>query len=516
MAETTLTKSNLELSEAKRELLNRRISGDLPRVNGSSTIPARNSNLAPLSFSQERLWFLDQLQPNSSLYVMPMAVRLVGRLDGMALERALGQIIIRHHILRTNFVSMNGSPVQVIGPGAEFKLQTVGLDGALPEEIQQRLIEEVERPFDLARDLMLRAALFRLGENEHVLLLSMHHIASDAWSWSIFLRELSGLYRAAVAGEETSLPSLPIQYADYSNWEHEQFQAGKLEQELAYWRRQLQGAPVLLELPADHSRPATQSFRGACCTISSSRALHEQLRAIARREGVTLYLLLLTAFKAVINRYTGREDIVIGTPIAGRNETETESLIGFFVKTLALRTDLSGAPTVRELLQRVKQVVLDAHAHQDLPFEKIVEELRPVRSPGFPPLVQVMFAFQNTPARELELPGITASAIELPGRTAKFDLTLFVDETPGELCFTAEYNADLFGEGTIMRFLGHYEALLEVIASDLSQKISELPLLKNSERQKLLKDWSHVSTDYPRDATISKLFEEQVSRHPTP
>ncbi|HEX5223219.1 MAG TPA: amino acid adenylation domain-containing protein, partial [Verrucomicrobiae bacterium] len=489
------------------------MAGEFPARNGSS-IPVRNSNLAPLSFSQERLWFLDQLQPNSSLYVMPVAFQLAGPLHPAALETVLGQVIARHHILRTSFVSMNGSPVQVIGPATEFKLQVVDLAGRSAEEMPQRLIAEAERPFDLARDLMLRATLFRLGANKHVLLLNMHHIASDAWSWSIFLRELSELYRAAVAGEKPSLPMLPIQYADYANWEREQFQNGKLEEELAYWRQQLQGAPVLLELPADHSRPATQSFRGGCCSISLTQELHERLKIIARREGVTLYLLLLTAFKVLVHRYTGREDLVIGTPIAGRSETETESLIGFFVRTLALRTDLSGNPIFRELLERVKQVVFDAHAHQDLPFEKIVEELRPVRSPGFPPLVQVMFAFQNTPAWQLELAGLSTSDLELPRRTAKFDLTLFVDETEGELRLTAEYNLELFAAATVQRFLHHFEILLEGISANLDRKISELPLLASSERKELLEHWSHATADYPRDATISKLFEEQVSRIP--
>jgi amino acid adenylation domain-containing protein/FkbH-like protein len=513
MAEKFATQPQSGRSDAREALLAQRLHA-AANVTPTPTIPVRHSNQAPLSFAQERLWFLDQLEPNSSLYTMPLAFRLVGPLRPAALEQALGQIVQRHQILRTRFVALNGAPVQIVEPSARFKLTLVELGGETLDKLHSHLATVAARPFDLSEDLMLRATVFRRDANEHVLLLTMHHIASDAWSWAIFLRELTEHYRAAVSGSEAAVSELIIQYADYAAWERGQFATGKLEPELAYWRRHLRDVPVLLDLPTDHGRPVVQSFRGARESILLEPGLPPQLNALARREGVTLYLLLLAAFKTLLYRYTRREDLVIGTPVAGRTEVETETLIGFFVRTLVLRSDLSGGPTFRELLKRVQQVMLDAHAHQDLPFEKLVEELRPTRSPGFAPLVQVMFAFQNTPALELNLPDVQATTLELPGQTAKFDLTLFAEETPGALRLTAEYSTDLFAAATIIRLLRHFEILLAGIVANPEQRISELPLLGPSERHQLLDEWNRTAVDYPRNKTVARLFAEQVERTP--
>ena len=356
--------------------------------------------------------------------------------------------------------------------------------------------------------------LLRLGGEEHLLLLTMHHIVSDAWSIGVLSRELTVFYQAFTTGVPAGLPELPIQYADYAVWQREWLQGERLERELTYWRAQLRGAPAVLDLPTDRPRPVVQSSRGAKQSLLLPTRLSEGLRALSRREGITLFATILAAFQALLARYTGQLDIVVGSPIAGRTRTETEELIGFFVNTLALRTDLSGDPTFRELLRRVREVTLGAYAHQHIPFEQLVEELQPERDISRTPVFQVVLAMQNVPRHTLELPGLRLRSEAADSGTAKFDLTLFVFEQGSDLNVALEYCTDLFDAGTATRLLGHFRTLLEGVLADPERRLSELPLLTEPERHQLLVEWNATTTDYPRDATIGDLFRIQAARTP--
>src|SRR5215217_1019388 len=381
-----------DLSPARRALLEAMLRG---QVRSSGIVPRADRDGAPLSFAQERLWFVDRLEPGSAVYNIPVEWRLGGALDEAALERALGEIVRRHEALRTTFREVDGSPVQVIAPFGGFTLRLDDLSGLADAdrevEVRRRAGEEAARPFDLSAGPLFRAALLRLGEEDHVLLLSMHHIVSDGWSTGVLFRELSALYAAYLAGRESPLPELPVQYADYAVWQREQLAGEVLDRQLAYWKERLAGAPELLELPTDHPRPAVQTYRGATVLVELSLQLLERLQALGQSEGATLYMVLLGAFQVLLGKYAGSEDVVVGTPIAGRTRRETEELIGFFVNTLVLRTDLSGNPSFRETLRRVREVTLGAYAHQEVPFEKLVAELQPERSLSHSPLFQVMF-----------------------------------------------------------------------------------------------------------------------------
>ncbi|HEX8318267.1 condensation domain-containing protein, partial [Longimicrobium sp.] len=358
--------------------------------------PAGRDRRLPLSFAQERLWFIDRLEPGSAAYNIPAAARLAGALDGAALERALGEIVRRHEVLRTVFAEVDGSPVQVVQPFGGFHLPVEDLSGlgdADREAAVGRWVrQEAARPFDLAAGPLFRAALLRLGDEDHVLLLAMHHIVSDGWSMGVLFREFSALYAAYREGRESPLPELAVQYADYAVWQREQVEGETLERQLAYWRVRLAGAPELLELPTDRPRPPVQTYRGATVPVELSAELLERLQALGRSEGATLYMVVLGAFQVLLSKYSGSEDVVVGSPIAGRTRKEVEELIGFFVNTLVLRTDLSGDPSFRETLRRVREATLGAYAHQELSFEKLVAELQPERSLGHTPLFQVMFS----------------------------------------------------------------------------------------------------------------------------
>ncbi|HEU4883761.1 MAG TPA: condensation domain-containing protein, partial [Longimicrobium sp.] len=392
---TELADRLAKLTPAQRRLLELRRaqqSGADPAVS-PAPIPVRGEGPAPLSFSQRRLWFLDRMEPGNATYNLPNAVRLRGALDVPALERALGEIVRRHEALRTVFAEADGSPVQVIAPFGGFDLPVEDLSGLGEADreaaARRRVGEEAARPFDLAAGPLFRAGLLRLGGEDHVLLFSMHHIVSDAWSLGVFLRELSALYAAYREGRASPLPELEVQYADFAAWQHEQMAGGVLDRQLAYWRERLADAPALLELPADHPRPAVQTYRGATLPVAFPIELLERLQALGRSEGATLYMTLLAAFQVLLSKYSGSADVVVGTSIAGRTQKEVEALIGFFVNTLVLRTDLSGDPSFRELLGRVREVTLGAYAHQDLPLETLVAELQPERSLSHSPLVQV-------------------------------------------------------------------------------------------------------------------------------
>jgi amino acid adenylation domain-containing protein len=472
----------------------------------------------PLSFAQQRLWFLDQLEPGNASYNMPMIVRLRGRLDVEVLTRTLSEIVRRHEVLRTTFTLIKDQPAQVIGPARTIRLSLTDVSESAESEREAEamriVLEEVRRPFELNHEPPLRASLLRLGEDEHIVILTMHHIISDGWSIGVLRREVEILYRAFSAGQASTLPELPLQYADYAVWQRECLQGEALQLQLDYWKQQLAGAPAVLELPTDRPRPLIQSFRGAHQSFALSSSLTLKLRALSRQQDVTMFMLLLGAFQILLMRYTGQEQISVGSPISGRNQVETEKLIGLFAYTLVLSTDLSGNPSLTDLLKRVRETALGAYAHQDVPFEKLVEELQPERSLTHSPLFQVMFILQNTPHREeTALPNLRLEAVSAEDGTAKFDLTLSMMESDAGLKASWEYSTDLFDAETIRRMTGHLERLLEGIVRDPSQRISRLPLMLESERQQM-SDWNRTQRDYDDQLSLHQLFEAQAGRAP--
>jgi amino acid adenylation domain-containing protein len=471
-----------------------------------------------LSFAQQRLWFLSQLQPNNPFYNMAAAVRLQGQLNEHALLKSLNEILRRHEVLRTTFKTVEEQPVPVISSETKLLLPAIDLS-ELPSaqreaKVRELALTEAQQPFDLETDPMLRVKLLRLGEQEHVALFTMHHIASDGWSIDVLVRELSALYQAFSTSQPSPLPELPIQYADFAAWQRQWLQGEALEAQLSYWRQHLRGAPPVLELPIDHPRPPVQTFRGASYSFQLSQEECVALKTLSQQEGSTLFMTLLAAFKVLLYRYTGSEDIVVGSPIANRDRAEIEELIGFFVNTLVLRTDLSGNPTFQELLSRVREVALGAYAHQDLPFERLVEELQPQRSLSYNPLFQVMFVLQNAPKSEIELSGLTLSSFEIDRGTAMFDLTLYMEETDAGLIGTFEYNTDLFEAATITRMAGHLQTLLSGIVANCDRHLCEVPLLTEAEQQQLLVEWNETESEYPLDQGIHELFEAQAERTP--
>ncbi|MGB7948960.1 MAG: amino acid adenylation domain-containing protein [Candidatus Binatia bacterium] len=508
-----------ELAAKKRAVLdllaNRAAS---PRPDVPPLRPASREGRIPLSFSQQRLWFLDQLQRGSPLYNMPSSFQLIGRLNTAALSQSVNELVQRHESLRTTFEADEGEPRQVIAPRLTIKLPVIDLSAMALEERQAEAArlatEEALRPFDLSRGPLLRVTLLRLDQEEHFLLLTMHHIVSDGWSMAVLFRELSALYAAGCSGNPCTLPELAIQYADFAVWQREWLQGEVLEEQHSYWKKQLVGAPARLELPTDRPRPAVQSFHGARQAVTLPRALTDGLKALSREEGATLFMTLMAAFQGLLQRYSGQDDIVVGTPIAGRNRTEIEGLIGFFVNTLVLRTDLTGNPTFRGLLARVRKVALDAYGHQDVPFEKLVEELHPQRNFSQSPLFQVFFAFQNAPTTELTLAGLTIDRRRVDRQTSTFDLSLSMTEATGCMNAAIEYNTDLFDGSTIARMMAHFRTLLEGIVPNPDARLADLPLLTHAERQQLLVEWSGTKRKYPSDKCIHELFEAQVERSP--
>jgi amino acid adenylation domain-containing protein len=481
-------------------------------------LPVSREGELLLSFAQARLWFLEQLEPGSGAYNIPAAVRLTGSLDVATLEQSLNEIVQRHEALRTTFRMVSGEPIQVIAPVKALTLQLVDLRD-LPEATQEAQVERLatesaQQPFDLAMGPLLRATLLHLGEAEHVLLLTMHHIVSDGWSMGVLIRELAALYEAFSTGKPSPLPQLPIQYADFAHWQRQWLQGEVLAAQLSYWQQQLAGSQTVLELPTDRPRPAVQTFRGATQFLALPAPLSQKLKTLSQRSGVTLFMTILAAFQTLLYRYTGQEDICIGSPIANRNRSETEDLIGFFVNTLVLRTDMSENPSFQELLGRVREVALGAYAHQDLPFEQLVEALQPERNLSHQPLFQVMFVLQNAPMSALELPSLTISSLEMESSTAKFDLTMSMEDSEQGLVGSLEYNTDLFDTATISRMLEHFQTLLEGIVANPEQRLSDLPILTQPERQQLLVEWNDTQTEYPKDVCIHQLFEAQVQQTP--
>ncbi|HLK58120.1 MAG TPA: amino acid adenylation domain-containing protein, partial [Chthonomonadaceae bacterium] len=481
-------------------------------------VPVSRTGPMPLSFSQQRLWFLDQLEPGSNVYNIPCILRLTGTLNVSALQQSLAEIVRRHEALRTTFRAAEDEPVQVIGTGFDgLQVEAVrgGSASDREREAQRRLNAEVWRAFDLEGGPLFRALLLKLGAEEHILVLSMHHIVSDGWSLGVLTKELMALYAAFSSGQSSPLPELEVQYADYAMWQREWLSGKVLEDQVAYWRQHLQGVPALLELPMDRPRPPMQTFQGARLNYPLSAELTQAVKQLGQRAGATVFMTLLAAFQALLSRYSGQEEIVVGTPIANRKRRELEGLIGFFANTLALRGDLSGDPSFSELLGRVREAALGAYAHQDLPFEKLVEELQLPRSLSHSPIFQVMFILQNAPHSRMQAPGMQADIVEAEVVSSKFDLTLVAMEDQGQLQMWLEYNTDLFSEERMLRLLGHYDTLLQGIVADPRRKISALPLLTERERHQLLVEFNaNTAVSGVEGLCIHELFEQQVERAP--
>jgi acyl carrier protein len=463
---------------------------------------------APLSFAQQRLWFIDQLEPGSGLYNLPVAVRMAGELDVNALQRTLSEMIRRHEVLRTTFMSIDGEPVQVIGEAKEVTIPIVDLsafeESARELEARRLATEEAQRPFDLSRGPLLRAVLLRLDEKDHVVLMTMHHIISDGWSTGVLVREVGALYEAYTRGAASPLAELPVQYADYAAWQRGWLQGEVLERQLSYWREQLKGATVL-ELPTDRPRAAVQAHNGARVSFVLPDELSASLRMLSRREGVTMFMTLLAAFQTFLHRYTRQNDITVGADIANRNRSETESLIGFFINMLVMRADLSGSPRFSDLLRQVRETALGAYAHQDLPFDKLVEELQPKRDPSRHPLFDVVFAFYNTPTQDLQLGQMDLRPFQFETWTIQYDLVLSVVDVTGSLLGSIAYDSDLFNESTINRMASHFQTLLESIVKDPDQRIADLRLFTDTETRGL------ALADFPKTKLNQKDFENLLT-----
>ncbi|MBN3921605.1 condensation domain-containing protein, partial [Nostoc sp. NMS4] len=474
--------------------------------------------LLPLSYAQQRLWFLDQLEPNSALYNIPFALRLVGNLNQAALEQSLQEIIHRHEALRTNFVTVDGQPTQIIQTETNWAVLVLEWQHLPPakQEIatQQLAQEQALLPFNLTNEALIRATLVVLNKTEHILLVCMHHVVSDGWSMGVFIQELAALYKAYSQGQPSPLAPLPIQYADFAIWQREWLQGDVLQTQLSYWKQQLKDAPALLSLPTDRPRPAVQTFVGAYQEFALSVELTNRLTKLSQEGGCTLFMTLLAAYDTLLYRYTGVADILVGTPIANRDRSEIEGLIGFFVNTLVMRTNLADDPSFNELLGRVRQIALGAYTHQELPFEMLVEALHPERNLSYTPLFQVMFALQNAPMSKLELAGLTISFLTAQSKTTKFDLSLSMYNSGAGLVGVWEYSTDLFDNSTIERMTGHFVTLLEGIVANPKERISQLPMLTQVEQHQLLVEWNSTQAEYPFDKCIHELFEEQVQRTP--
>ncbi|NTW02101.1 MAG: AMP-binding protein, partial [Oscillochloris sp.] len=476
----------------------------------------------PLSFAQQRLWFLDQLEPHSPFYNLPETVRLTGPLDVAALEHSLNQVLCRHEILRTIFAAVDGRPHQVILPELQIPLLISDLRGHPDAEAEALRLasEETARPFDLACGPLLRVRLVRLAADDHLVILVLHHIITDGWSSGVLIREIGAFYSAFVEGQLASLPQLPIQYADYAVWQRAWLQASDGEREsplqtqLAYWKQQLRGAPPLLELPTDRPRPPIQSFAGAFQSFVLPIELSTKLRELCRQTGATMFMTVLAAFNVLLMRYSGQEDICVGTPVANRDRAELEPLVGFFVNTLVLRTDLSGDPGFRILLGRVRETALSAYAHQDLPFEMVVDALQPPRDMSHTPLFQVMFTLQTERSDTVVDAGtLRMCTIDAHSGTSKFDVSLFAVDAPDGLSGALEYNTDLFDQRTIERMLGHFQILLEAIVVAPDQPVAALPLLSADESRCILSDWNATAAPIP-NCCLHDLIAAQAVRTP--
>ncbi|MEO1432874.1 MAG: amino acid adenylation domain-containing protein [Cyanobacteria bacterium J06633_8] len=507
-----------ELKARKSEIIAFLRQANLVNQKAVTSIPITpRTDELPLSFAQQRLWFLEQLQPGSSTYHIPTAVRLTGSLNVEVLQQVINTIIQRHEVLRTNFKTVDEELIQVIYPSQELVINLINLQFIPKAEeenkVKQIAIEEARKPFDLEQDLLLRVTLLELEQTEYVILLTMHHIISDGWSMEVLVKEIATLYAAFSQNLPSPLTPLEIQYADFAVWQREWLQGEVLETQLGYWKQQLGGTLPVIQLPTDFPRSRVQSFRGDTVSFKLSSEISDKLKSIAKAEEATLFMTLLAGFKVLLYRYTGQADIIIGSPIANRNRAELEGLIGFFVNTLVLRTDLNQNPTFESVLQRVRQVTWDAYEHQDLPFEKLVEELHPERDLSYNPLFQIKFRLENPPTEKIEIPGLTLSSLGQVNSTAKLDLSLDMYETPDGLVGGFEYNKDLFAETTIKRMVGHFCTLLEGITNQPNQPIGDLPLLTPREQQQILVEWNQTQKEFSQQKCFHQLFEAQVEKN---
>ncbi|MGQ0592974.1 MAG: non-ribosomal peptide synthetase family protein [Gammaproteobacteria bacterium] len=507
-----------QLSPAKRALLEMRLRGHVPERTKTQAIPRRPEGTgALLSFAQQRLWFLHQMAPQNAVYSVPAALRLEGVLNLSALEQAFTEIVRRHEILRTTFEVVGGEPVQVISPLHRMTLPIVDLKalgkGEQEARVRELIGEEARRPFDLERGPPVRVCLLELGEVEHVLLATLHHIICDGWSMGILVREIAELYEAFSSARPAPLPELPIQYADFAYWQRQWLQGETLEQQLAYWKRQLADLPVL-DFPTDHPRPAVPSFRGASVPLRLPRDLTDRLKALSKDAGVTLFATVLAVFYVLLHRYTGQKDLVTGTGIANRNRPDIEGLIGCFVNALVLRIKLVADPTFRELLGLVDEVLLGAYAHQDMPFDRLVEELKVNRDPTRNPLFQVGLAFNNVPRQPVQLARLEITPVEIATGTAQFDCTVYLSEVAGTLVGSIVYSTDLFAESTVKQLARHFAALLEGVVMKPMARLSELPMLSDREQRQLLVEWQGRKGHYRRNRCLHQLFEAQARQVP--
>jgi amino acid adenylation domain-containing protein len=507
------------LSPAREALLSQRLSAGIQKLGSGGTIPPRTGGgPAPLSFAQQRIWFLDRVRPASSFYNIADAVLLSGALDVDALEWSLGEIARRHETLRTRFGNAAGDLAPEVLPPEPFLLERRDLS-TLPEAERREAAHllattEIRRPFDILRDRLFRGTLVRLKPDEHVLVLALHHLVGDGWSMGVLVRELAHLYGGHVRGDRPPLPPLPIQYGDFAAWQRTQVESEAWRRQLEYWRRKLAPPLPALELPLDRPRPPTPTFRGARLAVTFPRALVGAVQSFGAGVNATPFMVMLAAWKAVLHRYTGQDDLVVGSPIANRNLVELEPLIGFFVNSFALRTDLSGDPTFSELVARVRQTALDAYANQDFPFDRLVEELQPQRVLIQNPIFQTVFAFQNAPIPPLELPGLTLRVLDVHDGTAKFDLLCTVVERSGEYEVALEYNTDLYGPERMARMLEHYRTLLEDAVRRPGARISALRLMLPAEERRLLVEWSGRDVAWDPPSCLHEIFEAQVARTP--
>ncbi len=490
--------------------------GVMPTSSFSDTSMEEDVYIFPTSFTQQSLWFLNQLEPQSAAYNMPSAIHLSFAVNEEALERSLNAIVQRHEALRTIFSMLDGQPTQVVKPALSIPLPLVDLRTfPLTEresKARQLAMKEAREPFSLAQGSLMRATLLQLDEEDFVLLVNMHHSISDGWSFGIFLHELAQLYDAFSRDLPSPLPDLPIQYADFAIWQREQLLEAPIAEQMNYWRQQLKDAPAILELPTDHARPPVPTFNGSMQLFALSKDLTAGLKTLSRQEGVSLHMTLVAAFQTLLYRYSGQEDIVIGSPVAGRTRPETEGLIGAFINTLVLRTDLSGNPTFKELLRRVRKMALEAQAHADVPFEYIVQELHPERDLNQHPFFQALLSL-DMPASGLPS-GWTITYTDTDTGTSKFDLSIIIEDQPDGLTGRFEYRTALFDAATIQRMIGHWQMLLEGVTANPEQQLAQLPLLTEAERHRILVEWNNTCTPYHGERCVHHLFEEQVERNP--
>ena len=490
-----------------------------PQVDQIPRRPREDTNVFPTSIDQERLWFIEQLQPGNAAYNIFTASRITGPLDGNVMERVVNELLARHEVLRTVFTVVDDEPVQVIRPKLEITLTPVDLESLPADERMPQALrlvtEDFSRPFDLEKGPLVRVGLLRLAHDDHVLHVNMHHTVTDRWSGAIFEEETGALYEAFANDRPSPLPPLPVQYADYALWQRSRAESEIYRRQAEYWTRKLTGAPFVLEVPTDFPRPPIQNFRGARVYARYSKRLLDALRELSRREGVTMFTLALSAYKALLYRYTSQETILVGATFANRNRPELQKMVGYLLNLIVLSTNLSGNPSFRELLRRERATVLEGFANQDLPFGKLVQELRPVQDASRNPIVQHSLIYLDFPElKVMETLGLTAKHLDIDNGASRFDMTLAMTETEEGYEVDIEYPTDLYRRERIERMTKHLENILESVVVDLSQRLSDLPLLSENEKQQLLVDWNETKVEYPSRSCIHELFEAQVRRTP--